>query len=397
VERLMPVADVNVPERLLAGGGPGSPDPRVLRAMASPLVGQFDPYFTGVMDDVMHLARLTLLTDNARCFGVSGLAAGGLEAVLNSLLEDGDRVAIGGGPRFVAETAASASRLGARIEPIDTVEPSVAPLEPSGAVEPSSARLEPSSAQLESAAEPRREARLWVLPHVDRQTGRQTDLRQAARAAHAHGALLVVDASLSLAGCELRVDEWGIDACAAGVDFALGAPSGMSLVTYSAAVEQRMLARQAPPRTSYLDLLQLQAYWSPQRLNHHTAPTSLIYGLREALRLVQHEGLSQRWARHQRVGLALRTGLAALGLDVDGDPPYAIVRWPADHDEASSRSALLEHFGVHVRLVAPATWCIGLLGADARLDAALRVLTALQEVLHRSGAVSAAVGAFQHG
>jgi aspartate aminotransferase-like enzyme len=184
-----------------------------------------------------------------------------------------------------------------------------------------------------------------------------------------------------LGACELRVDEWHVDGCTAGVDFALGAPSGMALVTYTPELESQMQTRRSPPRTSYLDLLQLQAYWSPERLNHHTAPTSLVYGLREALRLVQHEGIEQSWLRHRRVGQMLRAGLAALGLDVEGDAAYVIVHVPDRLAEAEARRRLLEQFGVHVTLVASQTWRIGLLGADARPDAAQRVLTALEHVL----------------
>src|SRR6266852_6668430 len=118
LSRSMPVADLSLPSRLLAGGGPSSPDPRVLRALSTPLIGQFDPEFTHIMDDVMAMARPVLLTSNARCFPVSGLAAAGLEALLNTLVEEGDRVAIGGGPRFVADTADIARRLGAEVQTI---------------------------------------------------------------------------------------------------------------------------------------------------------------------------------------------------------------------------------------------------------------------------------------
>src|SRR6266498_1920399 len=100
--------------RVLAGGGPGSPDPRVLRALTTPVIGQFDPAFTVIMDEVMHLARQTFLTDNARCFAVSGLAPAGLEGLLNTLLQPGDAVAIGGGPRFVARAAAMCRGYGAQ-------------------------------------------------------------------------------------------------------------------------------------------------------------------------------------------------------------------------------------------------------------------------------------------
>jgi aspartate aminotransferase-like enzyme len=329
--------------------------------MAAPLIGQFDPDFTAIMDDVMELARWTFLTRNARCFPVSGLAAAGLEALLNTLVEPGDRVAIGGGPGFVAETGEIARRYGAEVFPLEN---------------------------------PGSKAKLVVVAQVDATSGRCVDLIEVASAAHVQGARLIVEATQALGACELRVDDWGIDACVAGVDYAIGAPSGMALVTYTPEVEALMQARRSPPRTSYLDLLQLQAYWSPERLNHHTAPTSLVYGLREALRLMHVEGLLEVWARHLRVGEALRAGLAALGLDIGGEPPYATVTLPAGQDEASARRQLLDQLGVHVRRIAPHTWGIGLLGADARLDAALRVVTAIEHVLHPSGVVEAALNAY---
>jgi aspartate aminotransferase-like enzyme len=220
-----------------------------------------------------------------------------------------------------------------------------------------------------------------VVPLVDPTSGAIWPIEHMAAQCHKAGAHMIVDATLGLAACELRVDDWQIDACCAGVDYALGAPSGMALVTYSAELEAQMQARRAPPRTSYLDLLQLQAYWSPERLNHHTAPTSLVYGLREALRLVHDEGLEPRWTRHQQIGNTLRDGLEALGLEVMGDGPFAIVNLPESVNEAKARSRLREEHGVHVTLVAPQKWRIGLLGADARPDAAQRVLTALEHVL----------------
>ena len=154
----MPVKDLIFPSRLLAGGGPGSPDPRVLRALTTPLIGQFDPDFTAVMDEVMQLARDTFLTRNARCFPVSGLAAAGLEALLNTLVEPGVRVAIGGGSGFVAETAEVARRYGAQVTPID---------------------------DLASGAIPK----LVVVPFVDSTSGRQLDVRNLGVACHAAGAI----------------------------------------------------------------------------------------------------------------------------------------------------------------------------------------------------------------
>jgi (S)-ureidoglycine-glyoxylate aminotransferase len=346
----MPLADLDLPVRLLAGGGPSSPHPRALRALGLPVIGQFDPAFTAVMDDVMQLARQTFLTSNERCFAVSGLAAAGLEAVLNSVIEDGEQVAIAGGPRYTSHAAEIVRRCGGQ------------------------PALGPSTAELN----------LVVAPMVDPVSGELLHIRELASTCHAHGAILVVDATFGLGACELRVDDWHLDVCFAGADYALGAPSGMTLVTYSADVEERMRARKQPPSTSYLDLLQIQAYWSAERLNHHTAPTSLVYGLHEALRLVvQEEGLERRWKRHNQIGMALQQGLRTLGLEVTGDPPYAIVHLPETSDASDMRRRLLEDFGVHVTRVAERAWRVGLLGADARHDAVQRVLTAIEKVLDR--------------
>jgi aspartate aminotransferase-like enzyme len=344
----MAFADLQLPTRLLAGGGPSTPDARVLRALTTPPIGQFDPDFTAVMDDVTQLARLTFLTTYPRCFAVSALASGGLEAVLNSLLEVGERVAIGGGPGFVTKTADIARRCGASVV---------------------------------SAERLAQRPKLLVVPFVDPTLGSVLAVQELAKACHAQGVRLVVDATLGLGACELRVDDWSVDVCVAGVDCGVGAPPGMALITYSPECAALLEQRQTPPRTSYLDLGQLQAYWSADRLNHHTAPTSLIYGLREALRLMQDEGLTQRWLRHREIGQRLRDGLTLLGLEISGDLPFSVVHLPTRLDERSARLGLLEHFGVYVTQTAPRTWRVGLLGADARLDAVNRVVSAFERVL----------------
>ena len=341
----MPIAELQLPARLLAGGGPSTPDPRVLRALTTPLIGQFDPDFTTIMDDVVQLARATFLTNSPHCFAISALASGGLEAVLNTLLDARAAVAIAGSPEFARSTAEIVARLGA--QPVTT----------------------------------EAHAAYVVAPLIDPFTGTRVDVRSLAARAHALDARLIVDATMGLGACELGVDDWGIDVCVAGVDHAIGAPSGMSLVTYSPEISARMHQRAQPPRTSYLDLLQLQAYWSPERLNHHTAPTSLVYGLREALRLLQLETLETRWRRHAEVGEALRRGLSALGLEPGGEGPYAIVQLPAGVDADHTWRRLLEDFGVYVTRLQPDKWRLGLLGADARMDAVHHVLSGMQKAL----------------
>ncbi|MBV9579688.1 MAG: alanine--glyoxylate aminotransferase family protein [Chloroflexi bacterium] len=318
----------------------------MLRALTTPPIGQFDPAFTAIMDDVVSLARATFVTSSPHCFGISTLASGGLEAVLNSLIDHPETpVAVGGDPRWRTQTADLVRRLGGTPQSLDEVG--------------------------------RIRADLVVVPY-----GLTVlDLRALATTSHQHEAALVVDATLGLGVSELRVDDWAIDVCVAGVEYGIGAPAGMSLVTYSAAVDDRLQQRATPPTVSYLDLIQLQAYWSPERLNHHTAPTSLVYGLHEALRLLQLEGLEARWQRHAEVGQRLRTGLLALGLACDGALPYSIVHLPATLDEPRARTELRERFGISVTRPEPGVWRLGLLGADARPEVAEHVLAAVEKVL----------------
>ncbi|GAC1322481.1 MAG: (S)-ureidoglycine--glyoxylate transaminase [Chloroflexota bacterium] len=337
---------------LLAGGGPTAPDPRVILAQTTPVIGQFDPAFTTVMDDVMLLARTVFRTTYPRCFAISSLAAGGLEAVLSSFLEPDDVVAIGGSESVQRQYRAVAERYAATVMTLDDLRPGV---------------------------------KLVAIPHIDPVTGHVTRVADVATAAHALGAKLIVDATLSLGAVDVRVDDWRVDVCLAGVEYALGAPAGMTLVTYSPAMETLLAARKTPPRTSYLDLRQLQAYWSSDRLNHHTAPTTLVYGLREALRCVLEEGLPKVIERHAVCGAAVRDGLADQGLSVSGAGPYAIVELPAHvlahSPEAQLRRRLRDQDGIAVTALNERSWRLGLLGYAARPDAVSRVLMAVARVL----------------
>jgi (S)-ureidoglycine-glyoxylate aminotransferase len=328
------------PRRLLSVGGPSVPDERVLRALTTPIVGQFDPAFTAVMDEVMRLARAVLLTRAERCFPISALPSAGLEALVNTLVQGGERVRVLGSPAF-RETANAMVR-GYGGVPSDG-------------------------------------ARLTLAPHVDPYTAEVLPVLELARECHEYGGLLLVDATWSLGARELRTEEWHLDAVVAGVDYALGAPSGMTLVTYNDAVERAMRSRTTPPRTSYLDLLQLQAYWSAGRHNHHTAPTSLVYGLHEALRLVLEEGLEAAWSRYRQVSLMLGGGLSALGLEVRGDVPLLLVDVPQGD---GARRALLDEYGISVATADDGQWRVALLGADARPEVCRALLRAIETVLH---------------
>jgi (S)-ureidoglycine-glyoxylate aminotransferase len=217
-------------------------------------------------------------------------------------------------------------------------------------------------------------------------------VRDVGAAAHRHGALVIVDAVCSFSGALLDTDAWGLDVVAAGTQKCLGCPSGLAPITYSDAVAARMARRRTPIRSNYLDLTQIDRYWSPERLNHHTAPTTMVYGLREALRIVLEEGLTPRIARHRAAGDAMAAGLAALGLELYGQPSgptkmpmLAPMRVPDGVDDAAFRSQLLEAHGIEIMgafgPLAGRIWRIGTMAGNAQPAAVARTLGAVADVL----------------
>jgi (S)-ureidoglycine---glyoxylate transaminase len=368
--------DLNPPTRLLLGSGPSNPEPRVLRALGMPLIGQFDPAFTAIMDEVSELSRRVFRTANHRAFPASGSSRSGLEAALASLIEPGDRVVVGNFGRFGDLFCEIARRYGAEVDSVTV---------PWGQI------VEPDEIVRRLRA---RKTKLVAIVHADTSTGIVQPLAEIGAACREHDALLVVDAVLSLGGCQVETDAWNVDVSISGLQKCLGGPSGMAPLTYNERAEAAMHARRSAPATNYLDLLQLQAYWGPDRLNHHTAPTSMVYALREALRIVDEEGLEARWARHRVANEALVAGLEAMGLSLHGDrrykaPMIALVTVPDGIDEAGVRQQLLEEHGIEIMaafgVLNGKVWRIGLMGYNARLENAIKVLAALESVLHSRG------------
>ena len=364
--------------RILMGPGPTMADPRVLRAMATPLLGQFDPEFTAIMGEVMALGRLVFQTDNAFTFPVSGTGRAGLEAAITSLVEPGDRVVVGECGRFGLLLIEIAERCGAEV---------VAVRGEWGRV------IEPERI---AAALAGGRTRLVAMIHGETSTGVLQPLEDIARLAREHDALLLADVVVTLGGCEVAVDRWGLDVAVAGTQKCLSCPSGLAPLTYNARAAAVLERRASRVRSNYLDLTQLAAYWSPARFNHHTAPTAMVYGLREALRAVHEEGLDARFARHRLHGDALRAGLQALGLALFGQEPSARrlpfitpVVVPGGVDELRVRRQLVEEFGIEIGAafgqLQGRIWRIGTMGYTAARPNVLLCLAALESVLRAEG------------
>jgi (S)-ureidoglycine---glyoxylate transaminase len=364
--------------RILLGPGPSMADPRVLRAMATPLLGQFDPEFTAIMNEVIALCRFVFQTENAHTFPVSGTGRAGVEAAMLSCLEPGDRVVVGEGGRFGLLLSEIAERCGAEVVPVRAEWGRV---------------IEPEA--IESALQMGR-TKLVALTHGETSTGVLQPLAEIAALSHRYGALLLADAVVTLGGCEVAVDRWGVDIAVAATQKCLSCPSGLAPLTYNERVADVMEARSSMVRSNYLDLTQVARYWSAARFNHHTAPTALVYGLREALRAVQSEGLEQRFARHRLHGEALRAGIEAMGLKLFGQEPPAHrlpmitpVLVPDGVNDARVRRRLLEDFGVEFGAAFGSlqgrVWRIGTLGYSATRQNVLIGLAALEAVLRQEG------------
>ncbi|MEL7059517.1 MAG: alanine--glyoxylate aminotransferase family protein [Acidobacteriota bacterium] len=363
------------PQRILLGPGPSDVPPTVLEALARPTIGHLDPAYLNLMDELREMLRIIFRTDNAWTLAIPGTGSAGMEACVANLTEPGDRVLVVIAGVFGGRMAEVARRCGADVETIEV---------PWG----ETVSAERIAQELDGGERFR-----WVgLVHAETSTGAHQPLEEISRLVHDAGALFVVDAVTSLAGMELEVDGWAIDACYSGTQKCLSCPPGLAPVTFSDAALARVEARSHPVQSWYLDLTLIGGYWGGERAYHHTAPINMSYALHEAVRLVLVEGLEARIARHARHHRALRAGLEALGLRWIPERTLTTlnaVHIPDGVDDARVRRRLLGEFGIEIGAgLGPfrgRAWRIGLMGASSQRRHVLLVLAALERLLIDEG------------
>jgi alanine-glyoxylate transaminase/serine-glyoxylate transaminase/serine-pyruvate transaminase len=365
------------PDRLLLGPGPSMVHPRVLQAMAAPLVGHLDPAFLAIMEENQRLLRWLFQTENPFTIPISGTGSAGMQAAFDNLLEENDEAIVCVHGSFGERMAEMARRAGAVVRTVEA---------PWGRVI--------DAGDVAKALSACRRPKLLAVVHAETSTGVLQPIEELAQLAREHEALLVVDTVTSLAGHPVFVDRWQIDACYSGTQKCLSAPPGLAPLTLSPRALAVIERRRTPVRSWYLDATLLGRYWGSDRVYHHTAPVSMNFALLEALRLIEEEGLEHRWQRHQQNHRALLAGLEALGLQLASQEGHGLwtltaVAVPEGVDEARLRGLLLERFRIEIGAglgpLKGRIWRIGLMGESSTAANVLQLLAALEQVLPECG------------
>lgn len=380
------------PPRLLMGPGPINAYPRVLNALSTQLIGQYDPVMTGYMNEVMALYRNIFRTDNQWTVMIDGTSRAGIEAILVSIIEPGDRVLVPIFGRFGHLLREIAERAGGEVHTLET---------PWGEV----FKSEQIGAKLEEVR-----PHLLAMVHGDTSTTMLQPLDEIGALCRQFGTFFYCDATASLGGNEFLTDEWGLDAVSAGLQKCLGGPPGTAPITLSDRFVAHLRRRRHIEagirtanddsglglriRSNYFDLPMILDYWGQDRLNHHTEATSMLYCARECAQVVLEEGLERGVERHKLHGDAMLAGLRGMNLKPFGNQEHRMnnvcaVYIPAGIDGEAVRGVLLNDFNIEIGTnfgpLKGKVWRFGTMGYNARMDAVLTTLAALETTLRRAG------------
>jgi alanine-glyoxylate transaminase / serine-glyoxylate transaminase / serine-pyruvate transaminase len=372
IELKLQLDPLTVPQRLLLGPGPCNANPLVLQAMSTNLLGHLDPAFLQIMNEIQSLLRYVWQTDNPHTIAVSGTGTAAMEATIANAVEPDDVMLIGVAGYFGNRLVDMAGRYGADVRTIT---------QPWGEIF--------SLDELRTAMEIHR-PNILGLVHAETSTGARQPIEGVGELCREFDCLLILDTVTSLGGVPIHLDEWGVDLAYSCSQKGLGCAPGASPFTMSPRAMEKLLKRQTKVPNWYLDMLLLGKYWGEERVYHHTAPISLYYGLREALRLVAEEGIEHSWQRHQQNVEYLWSSLESIGLKMHVErlyrlPTLTTVCIPAGIDgKVVAKRLLLEHdieIGGGLGELAGKVWRVGLMGYNSRQENVDRLVAALKEVL----------------
>ena len=364
---------LNIPPRLLLGPGPSNAHPRVLQALGMRQVGHLDPQFLEIMNRNQEMIRYVWQTENKMCIPVSGTGSAAMEAAFANLVEPGDRVVVAVKGYFGLRMVDMAERYGARVIRIS---------KPWGEAF--------SFSEISGAVQEHRPA-IFAIVHAETSTGVLQELSGVGDLCRENDCLLLADTVTSMGGVPLFIDDWKIDAAYSGSQKCLSCPPGISPLTFGSRAMEKIGSRQGKVKNWYLDMSLLGNYWGKERSYHHTAPINMNYGLYEALRLVEEEGLEKRWERHHENAYLLVSELRRIGLEpyAPGDirlPSLITVAVPEGVDARRVTSALLNKYNIEIGNglgeLAGKVWRIGLMGFNSRPENVVLVASALDRILN---------------
>lgn len=366
---------LDVPPRLLMGGGPSNVHARVLQALSTQVIGHLDPVFVQLMGEIQQMLRYVWQTNNAVTFPISGTGSAAMEAAIANIIEPNDTILVGVNGYFGARICEIALRYDAEVCRLE---------EPWGGVFDLS--------EIRDGLERHRPAVLALI-HGETSTGALQPLHGIGELCREYDTLLMVDSVTSLAAVPLYVDAWGIDVCYSASQKCLSSIPGIAPITLSQRALQKRNNRAMRVRSWYLDTVLLEQYWGEERRYHHTAPVNLNYALRESLRMVVEEGLPECWQRHRNNAELLWIGLSDLNLEcyVEADhrlPSLTTIRVPNGVNDRAVARYLLTHYNIEIGLglgeLAGKIWRVGLMGFNSRAENVTLLLTALEEAMQNA-------------
>jgi len=282
--------------------GPTTVPERIRRAAAAPIHNHRGPQFKAILAEVQtHLRAIFCTAQDVYLFAGSGTAM--MEASLANVLSPGDAVLVAVAGQFGERFAAIATALGARVDALEY---------PWG---------QGIDAQQIAERVATRDYRAVVVVHNESSTGVTEELAAIGSMLRDRPTLLIVDSVSGLAGAEMQMDAWGADIVVSASQKCLMCPPGLGLAALSRKAWQSVDRDGTVPRF-FWDFRRARASLDKGETSF-TPPVSLVYGLAEALRMIDEEGLVNVLARHRRLSSALRAGCQGLGLELFNRPAVA--------------------------------------------------------------------------
>jgi len=367
----------NAPQRILLGPGPSNIDARILKAMHTPLLGHLDPLYLQCMNDIQNMLRAVFETTNRVTLSISGTGGAGMEACIANLVEEGEEVLVCVNGFFGQRVAEMVERWGGKPIRVDAE------------------WGHPLDMQKVRDAYARSSARIVTMVHAETSTGTRQPIEDLQLLRQIRDAIFIVDSVTSLGAQPVGIDRNGIDASYSCSQKGIGAPPGLSPVTFSERALDKIKKRNSRPRCWYLDIELIDKYWSAEHAYHHTAPILMNYALREALAIILEEGLQERWERHKRNSALFVAGIESMGLRMLAAEEHRLwtlnaVRIPEGVDDARVRTRLLNEYNIEIGsgfgALKGKIWRVGLMGSGSTENNIVLLLELLRKILKQEGA-----------